>query len=50
MANLEDVLLAYSEWLDGQHLIAPPEVGIEGGDTRTHEDLAREFMAEREAS
>ena len=43
MMNLEDTLLAFSEWLDGQGIIAPPE-DFEGGDDRTHADLAAQFI------
>lgn len=35
-----DLLLLYSEWLDVQGLIVPPDTV----DTRRHEDLVREFL------
>lgn len=38
-----DAVFAYSEWLDGQGLVAPDH--HEGSDPRTHDDLASEFMA-----
>lgn len=38
--NTVDTLLAYSEWLDGEHLI----VSDQGDDKRAHEELAREFI------
>jgi hypothetical protein len=34
-----DVLLPFSEWLDTNDLMVSPE-----GDSRTHEDLVREFL------
>lgn len=35
-----DLLLAYGEWLDGQHLV----VSDQGDDKRTHDELARAFI------
>ena len=43
IAALHDVLHGYSEWLDGQSLLAGP--GRMGGDERTHDDLVREYLA-----
>jgi len=43
----EDTLLAYSEWLDSQGLVASDQG--EGADTRSHEVLAKQFVSEWEA-
>ncbi len=40
--DLQDTLLAFSEWLDSEGLIKPDT----GKDKRTHEELAREFIEE----
>jgi hypothetical protein len=39
--KLQDVLLAYSEWLDSEGAILP-----EGVDSRSHDDLAQAFIRE----
>ena len=44
--DLQDTLLAFSEWLDGEGLMKTPK----GKDKRTHEDLAREFIEEWEST
>lgn len=38
------LLLLFSEWLDGEGLIAPPTLN---GDYRTHDKLAGDFLAHR---
>jgi hypothetical protein len=40
-----DLLLSYGEWLDAEHLIVGDQG--EGADKRTHEELAKEFLAWR---
>lgn len=40
-----DLLIAYSEWLDGQGLIVSDQTP--DADTRTHDELAIEFTAAR---
>ena len=37
--NTADTIQAYSEWLDGEHLLPKDEQ-----DERTHENLVQEFM------
>ena len=44
--DLQETLLAFSEWLDGEGLMKTPK----GKDKRTHEDLAREFIQEWEST
>jgi len=44
--NLQDTLLAYSEWLDGQGLVLGEEASR---DPRTHQDLAGDFIADWQA-
>lgn len=41
--DTRDTLIAYSEWLDSEGLIVPQVVGP-GGDDRTHQTLAEEFI------
>jgi hypothetical protein len=46
--NLQNTLLAYSEWLDGQGLIVSDQG--EDADKRTHENLADEFIQQWQGS
>lgn len=39
-----DLLLMYSEWLDGEGLVAPEVRNSLKNDTRTHTDLVHEFL------
>ena len=41
--RVQDVLLAYSEWLDGEGLMSDHAIKQGNGDDRTHEDLVSEF-------
>lgn len=40
--TLEETLQTFSEWIDTEGLIVGDD---ESGDDRTHEDLARDFIA-----
>lgn len=40
--DLKNTLLAYSEWLDGEHLIK----GDSGDDNRSHGELVEQFVKE----
>lgn len=45
--DLKDTLMAYSEWLDSEHLITSDVRGDHRRtlpDKRTHEELAKEFI------
>jgi hypothetical protein len=42
--NLQDTLLAYSEWLDGEGLV----VGDKEGDSRSHDQLVLDFISQWE--
>jgi hypothetical protein len=44
--STQDTLLAYSEWLDSQHIVIADE---SGDDNRTHDDLAKQFIEEWES-
>lgn len=47
--NLQDTLLAYSEWLDSERLIVSDHMSRKDGkalDGRSHDELAREFIAQ----
>lgn len=44
--TLQETLLAYSEWLDGEGLVKAQT----RKDTRTHDDLAREFIEDWEST
>lgn len=50
--SISEVIFAYSEWLDSQGLIVGDEVELEraggekGPDTRTHEELVHDFLAQ----
>lgn len=48
MMNTHDTLLAFSEWLDSQGLIVSDQTP--GEDTRTHDELATEFMEQWKGS
>lgn len=53
--STQDTLLAYSEWLDSQHLIASDTEGYsqpvrEHPDGRSHDQLAKDFIAHWEAN
>jgi hypothetical protein len=42
--NLQDTLLAYSEWLDGEGFV----VGDKEGDSRSHDQLVLDFISQWE--
>lgn len=42
--SLQDTLLAYSEWLDGEKLMARPEDQSPPYDQMSHQDLAEQFL------
>lgn len=51
--STRDTLLAYSEWLDSQHLIVSDKEGytqpVRDHDGRSHDQLAQDFIAHWEA-